>query len=69
MISSTAASKAAALCPAGVRNPLIFRTYCNAAARTSASVTCSAYGGRNVLMLLHMLTRVRVHAITQLLSL
>src|SRR5215469_16266072 len=52
--SSTAASNAAALCAAGARNPLIFLTYCRAAARTSASVTCSAYGGRKVLMLRHI---------------
>src|SRR5215469_14298006 len=52
--SSTAASNAAALCAAGARKPLIFLTYCRAAARTSASVTCSAYGGRKVLMLRHI---------------
>src|SRR6201987_1968359 len=52
--SATAASNAAVLCAAGARNPLIFLTYCRAAARTSASVTCSAYGGRKVLMLRHI---------------
>ena len=41
------------------RNPLTFLTYCSAAARTSASVTCSAYGSRKVLMLRHMTTTVR----------
>src|SRR6516165_1226588 len=54
-ISSTAASNAAALRAAGARNPLIFLTYCSAAARTSWSVTWSAYGGRNVLILRHIL--------------
>jgi hypothetical protein len=52
--ASTAAPKASALWPAGVRKPLIFRTYCKAAARMSSSVTCSAKGGRRVLMLRHM---------------
>src|SRR5215471_16410676 len=54
-ISSTAASNAAALRAAGARNPLIFLTYCSAAARTSWSLTCSAYGGRKVLILRHIL--------------
>jgi hypothetical protein len=39
--ASTACSKAAALCAAGWRNPLILRTYCRAAARTSSSPTFS----------------------------
>src|SRR6516165_5250991 len=52
--ASTAWPNASALCPAGARKPLIFRTYCNAAARMSSSVTCSAKGGRRVLMLRHM---------------
>src|SRR6516165_7173538 len=54
-ISSTASSNAATLRAAGARNPLIFLTYCSAAARTSWSVTCSAYGGRKVLILRHIL--------------
>jgi hypothetical protein len=41
-ISSTASLKAAAFRAAGARKPLIFLTYCRAAARTSASVTVSA---------------------------
>jgi hypothetical protein len=41
-ISSTAWPNASALCLAGVRKPLTFRTYCKAAARTSSSVTFSA---------------------------
>src|SRR6516164_2106848 len=53
--ASTASPNASALCPAGARKPLIFRTYCNAAARMSSSVTCSAKGGRRVLMLRHIL--------------
>ena len=36
---STASAKAAALCGAGSRNPLILRTYWRAAARTSSSPT------------------------------
>src|SRR5215469_14633974 len=52
--SATAWSKAAALCAAGARKPLTFRTYWSAAARMSASVTTSAYGGRRVLMERHM---------------
>ena len=40
--ASTAWPNASALCPAGARKPLIFRTYCSAAARMSSSVTCSA---------------------------
>src|SRR5437588_133214 len=55
--ASTAWPNASALCPAGARKPLIFRTYCSAAARMSSSVTCSAYGGRRVLILRHMLRR------------
>jgi len=58
-IVSTALSKAAALCGAGWRKPLILRTYWSAAARMSSSVTDSAYGGRSVLMDLHILTTVR----------
>ena len=46
---------AAALRAAGVRKPLIFRTYWSAAARMSWSVTSSAYGGRRVLMLRHIM--------------
>ena len=53
-ISSTACSKAGALWAAGARNPLIFLTYCSAAARTSSSVTSSAYGGRRVLIERHI---------------
>lgn len=53
-MASTAWSNAAALCAAGARNPLTFRTYCSAAACMSSSVTRSVYGARNVLMLLHM---------------
>jgi hypothetical protein len=53
-IVSTAWPNASALCAAGARNPLTFLTYCSAAARTSASVTCSVYGSRKVLMLRHM---------------
>jgi 8-oxo-dGTP diphosphatase len=56
--ASTALPNASALCPAGARKPLIFRTYCRAAARMSSSVTCSANGGRRVLMLRHMLLTV-----------
>src|SRR6202047_2765000 len=52
--ASRALPKASALCPAGARKPLIFRTYCRAAARMSSSVTCSAKGGRRVLMMRHM---------------
>ena len=50
----TAWSKAAALWAAGARKPLIFLTYCSAAARMSASVTASAYGGRKVLIERHI---------------
>jgi hypothetical protein len=53
--ASTAWLNASALWPAGVRKPLIFLTYCSAAARISVSVTCSAYGGRRVLMLRHII--------------
>ena len=56
--ASTAWPNASALCPAGARKPLIFRTYCSAAAWMSSSVTRSAYGGRRVLMLRHMLPTV-----------
>ena len=51
---ATACSKAALLCAAGARNPEILRTYCRAAACTSASVGASVNGGRRVLMLRHM---------------
>src|SRR3984885_458479 len=61
-ISSTAWSKAAALWAAGARKPLIFLTYCSAAARMSASVTASAYGGRKVLMERHIERSLRVQA-------
>ncbi len=52
--ASTASLNASALCAAGARKPLTLRTYCSAAACMSSSVTRSAYGARNVLMLLHM---------------
>ena len=61
-ISSTAWSKAAAFFAAGARNPLIFLTYCSAAARMSASVTASAYGGRKVLIERHIERSLRVQA-------
>src|SRR3981189_3474025 len=61
-ISSTAWSKAAALWAAGARKPLIFLTYCSAAARMSASVTASAYGGRKVLMERHIERSLRAQA-------
>ncbi len=53
--ASTAESNASALCAAGARNPLIFRTYCSAAACTSSDVAFSVYGSRKVLILRHML--------------
>src|SRR5712664_4005729 len=59
-ISSTAWSKAAALWAAGTRKPLIFLTYCSAAARMSVSVTASAYGGRKVLIERHIVGSLRV---------
>ena len=55
--ASTASSKAATLCAAGLRKPLILRTYCSAAARTSWSVTSLVNGSRRVLMLRHMSSR------------
>src|SRR5258707_12197248 len=57
--SSTAASNAAAFFAAGARKPLILGTYCSAAARMSASVTASVYGGGRGLMGGHMPTSVR----------
>ena len=62
-ISWTAWSKATAFLAAGARNPLIFLTYCSAAARMSSSVTISAYGGRRVLMERHMLAAYAAHAV------
>ena len=53
-MASTASLNAPALCAAGARKPLTFRTYCRAAACMSASVTCSVNGSRKVLILLHM---------------
>src|SRR5438270_8067074 len=58
-ISATAPSNAAWFACDGCRNPLIFRTNCNAAARTSSGVVNSP-GFRSTLMLLHITSSYRV---------
>jgi len=61
VIWSTAASKTALLALEGCRKPLIFLTYCNAAARISGSVTTTSFDLR-VLMLRHITARYRGHS-------
>jgi hypothetical protein len=57
MIMLTARSKASATSGGGSRKPLTVWTYWSAAARTSSSVTLTAYGVRKILMLRHMKRR------------